>query len=149
MVLKRFLEYVKINTQSDENSETFPTTACQFDLARFLKDEMEKMGIKNVILDEYGYVYGEIESNIEEEVPTIGFIAHMDTSPDLTGENVNPRVIENYDGEDIVLNEEYTMKISDFPELKSYKGKTMVVTDGTTIDSGSYDIWPGKSQQCQ
>ena len=129
----RLIRYVKVDTQSDPNSENIPSTQKQFDLARILKQEMIDMGMSDVILDEHCYVYGTIHSNIDKKVPTVGFIAHMDTSPDFSGENVNPRIIENYDGKDIKLNEERTIKVSEFPQFKNYVGNNIMVTDGNTL----------------
>ncbi len=134
-VLEKFLRYVAIDTQSDENSESSPSSAKQLDLARLLKKELEELGLKNVSLDEYGYVMAELPANTKKKVPTIGFIAHMDTSPDMPGANVKPRLIENYDGKDILLNKDLDLwiRVSDFPEIRQYKGQTLIVTDGTTL----------------
>lgn len=134
-LVERFLKYVKIDTKSDPNSDSCPSTKKQLDLARVLVDELEKLGLKNVSMDDNGYVMATLPSNIDKEVPTIGFIAHMDTSPDMTAENVKPRIVKNYDGEDIVLNEEKNIVLSpkDFPELKNYKGEDLITTDGTTL----------------
>lgn len=139
-VLERFLRYVKIDTQSDEESSTFPSTGKQFHLADVLYQELVDMGVTDLVYDrEFCYLYASIPSNLPEEqaekVPAIGFIAHMDTSPQVTGTNVRPRVVENYDGGDIVLNEERQIVLSpeDFPQLSSYKGRSLVVTDGTTL----------------
>lgn len=134
-LLEKFLRYVKVETKSDENTGTTPSTKGQWDLAKILVDELKAMGVEDVTLSEYGYVYASIPSNMDKEVPTIGFISHMDTSPDMTGENVNPQIVKNYDGEDIVLNKELKVVLSpkQFPELSSYKGKTLITTDGTTL----------------
>lgn len=132
-VQERFIRYCKINTQSDDESNTVPTTKNQFDLANLLKEEMIQIGVQDVILDEHCYLYGTLPSNLDEEVDTIGFIAHMDTAPDFSGENVNPRIIENYDGQDIPLNSEVTMKVEDFSQLKNFIGKDLIVTDGNTL----------------
>lgn len=134
-LLEKFLKYVKVDTKSDENTGTTPSTKGQWELAKILVDELKSMGVKDVTLSEYGYVYASIPSNIEKEVPTIGFISHMDTSPDMTGENVNPQIVKNYNGEDLVLNKELNVVLSpkQFPELSSYKGKTLITTDGTTL----------------
>lgn len=131
----RFLNYVKINTMSDPNSSTHPSTKCQFNLGKMLVDELIDLGVDNAYMDKYGYVYGYIPSNSKKEIKTIGFISHMDTSPDLTGENVNPSLKFNYDGKDVVLNEEknITLKVSEFPFLEKRKGETLIVTDGTTL----------------
>ena len=136
-VVERFLKYVTYNTQSDEESSTVPSTEGQLVFARALKEELEGIGLKEVSLDEKGYLMATLESNLGEdkEVPTIGFIAHMDTSPDMSGENVKTQLIKNYDGGDIVLNEEEGIILSplDFPELKDYVGRDIITTDGTTL----------------
>jgi tripeptide aminopeptidase len=134
-VIERFLRYVKIDTKSDPNSDTCPSTEKQFNLANELVKELKEIGLQDVSVDENGYVMATLPSNTDKEVPTIGFIAHMDTSPDMSGENVNPKFIENYDGGDIILNEEDNVILSprDFPELKNYMGKTLITTDGTTL----------------
>lgn len=131
----RFLNYVKINTMSDPNSTSHPSTKCQFNLGKVLVDELIDLGVTNAYMDKYGYVYGYIPSNSKKDIKTIGFISHMDTSPDLTGENVNPRIIFNYDGEDVILNEEknIVMNVKEFPFLKNRVGETLIVTDGTTL----------------
>lgn len=131
----RFLNYVKINTMSDPNSTSHPSTKCQFNLGKVLVDELLDLGVTNAYMDKYGYVYGYIPSNSKKDIKTIGFISHMDTSPDLTGENVNPRMIFNYNGEDVVLNEEknIVMSVKEFPFLKNRVGETLIVTDGTTL----------------
>lgn len=132
-VQERLIKYCKVNTQSDPNSETVPSSQRQFDLARMIKNEMEEMGMIDVVLTEQCYLYGTIPSNMDEEVETIGFIAHLDTAPDFSGENVKPRLIENYDGQDIPLNDEVTLGLNDFPFMSQYKGKDLIVTDGTTL----------------
>ena len=136
-VIEKFLSYVKIDTQSDENSTACPTTAKQHDLAKLLVRELEEMGAEEITYDkEHCNVYASIPATGGfEDRPVIGFIAHMDTAPAVTGENVKPRIIENYDGKDIVLNDEKSivMKVSDFPELTEYTGKKLIVTDGTTL----------------
>lgn len=136
-VIEKFLNYVKIDTQSDENSTACPTTAKQHNLAKLLVKELEAMGADEITYDkEHCYVYATVPATKGcENRPVLGFIAHMDTSPAVTGENVKPRIIENYDGKDIVLNEEknIVMKVSDFPELVEYTGKRLIVTDGTTL----------------
>lgn len=136
-VIEKFLNYVKIDTQSDENSTSCPTTAKQHNLAKLLVKELEEMGAKEITYDEeHCYVYATVPATAGcEDRPVLGFIAHMDTAPAVTGENVKPRIIENYDGKDIVLNEEknIVMKIKDFPELTEYTGKRLIVTDGTTL----------------
>lgn len=134
-VIDRFLSYVKIETTSDPNSSTYPSTATQKPFLEMLKKECEELGMTEVTMDEYGYVMATIPATTDEEAPVIGFIAHVDTSPDMSGKDVKPRIIENYDGSDIVLNEELSIytKVADFPELKDYIGKTLIVTDGTTL----------------
>ena len=131
---ERFLKYVAINTRSDENSETFPSTAVQWDLLNALVEEMKLLGLEDVTIDKYGYAMGTIPATKgKENVPVIGFLAHVDTAPDMSGENVRPRIIESYDGEDIVLNNALTMKVAEFPELKRFIGHTLIHTDGTTL----------------
>ena len=135
-VLERFLKYVKIDTASSEDAvDVFPSTKKQFDLGRLLVEELKEIGIEAELDEKYGYVYASIPSNADEELKSVGFIAHMDTSPAISGTDVKPRIIENYDGEDIVLNEVQGVvtAVKDFPELKTYIGKTLVVTDGTTL----------------
>lgn len=133
-LLERFLRYVKVNTKSDERSETTPSTACQLDLARILKDECEKMGLTEVTLDDKGYVMATLPSNIKEDAPVIGFIAHMDTSPDFKGEGVNPQIVE-YNGGNIYLNKDINIYLSEsnYPVLKNLIGETIITTDGTTL----------------
>ena len=134
-VKEKFLRYVAVDTQSAE-SENVPSTEKQFTLARILQDELQAMGAEGVRMDEvHAYVYGYVPSTLQQDVPTLGFIAHMDTSPALTDENVKPRCIPNYDGKDICLNEDLQifMRVKDFPELPGYAGKELIVTDGTTL----------------
>ncbi len=130
---ERLIRYCKINTQSDPDSGTHPSAEREFDLARLLVQELKELGLTDVLLDEHGYVYAHLPSNLDRPVRTVGFIAHMDTAPDFSGEGVNPRVIEHYDGGDIVLNEQRTTQVKDFPHMKELKGKTLIVTDGTTL----------------
>ena len=131
---ERFLKYVAINTRSDENSESFPSTAVQWDLLNALVEEMKLLGLEDVSIDKYGYAMGTIPATPGKEgAPVIGFLAHVDTAPDMSGENVRPRIIDSYDGEDIVLNNALTMKVADFPELKRFIGHTLIHTDGTTL----------------
>ena len=131
---ERFLKYVAINTRSDENSETFPSTAVQWNLLNALVEEMKLLGLEDVTIDKYGYAMGTIPATKgKENAPVIGFLAHVDTAPDMSGENVHPRIIESYDGEDIVLNNALTMKVAEFPELKRFIGHTLIHTDGTTL----------------
>ena len=133
-LLDRFLRYVSIDTQSDENSGSQPSTAKELDLLSMLRDELLDMGIE-ATLDEYGYVMASIPSNIEKEVPAIGFIAHVDTSPDASGKDIKPQVIKDYDGGDIPLKgvEGLALRVSEFPEMSEYKGQTIITTDGTTL----------------
>ena len=134
-LLDRFVKYVKIDTQSDENSKFCPSTNKQLNLANKLVEELKNIGLQDVCLDENGYVTASLPANIDKKVPTIGFIAHMDTSPDMTGTDVNPQIVENYYGEDIVLNNEKNIILSpkDFPKLKNYVGQTLITTDGNTL----------------
>ena len=133
-VTSRLLKYVKINTISDPKSETLPSTQIQFDLAKILVEDLTEIGVKDASLDENCYVMGSIPGNAEN-APAIGLIAHMDTSPEFSGENVKPQIIEDYDGNDIVLNKDLNivMKVSDFPYLADFKGHTLITTDGTTL----------------
>ena len=133
-ILDRFLRYVAIDTQSDENSESQPSAAKELDLLKLLCNELNDMGVE-ATLDEYGYVMGTLPSNIDKKVPAIGFIAHVDTSPDASGANVKPQIIENYDGSDIALKgvPGLYLKPSEFPELLAHKGETIITTDGTTL----------------
>jgi len=136
-VVERFLRYIKVDTRSDENSQSFPSTEKQKNLGRILYDEMVQLGVSDVVFDEeFGYVYGKIPANDGGKSPkTIAFIAHMDTAPDISGANVNPQFVENYHGQDIILNAEMGVKLETkkFPELKEYIGKTLITTDGTTL----------------
>ncbi|NLV88740.1 MAG: peptidase T [Tissierellia bacterium] len=134
-LVNRFLNYVKYDTTSDESSTSVPSTNSQLEFAKILYEELKEIGLSDVSIDENGYVMATLPSNIEKDVPTIGFIAHMDTSPDMSGKNVKPKIIRDYDGKDIVLNEEknIVMKVSDFPDLKDYIGKDLITTDGTTL----------------
>ena len=133
-ILDRFLRYVSVDTQSDENSESQPSSAKQLDLLRMLRDELTAMGVE-ATLDEYGYVMAKLPSNIDRKVPAVGFIAHVDTSPDASGANVRPQIIENYDGGDIALKgvPGLYLKPSEFPELLAHMGETIITTDGTTL----------------
>ncbi len=135
-LLNRFLGYVKTNTQADSQSNTYPSTAVQIDFAKKLVEECTRLGLKDVTLDEKGYVFATLPSNITESVPIIGFIAHMDTVPDYPGNNVKPQVIENYGGGDIGLNSEVILSPVQFPVLKDLIGNTLITTDGTTILGG-------------
>ena len=134
-VLDRFLRYVSYDTQSKEEEEAIPSTSSQLALAKLLRDELTQMGAAQVRMDEHGYVYAKILSNTSRSVPALGFIAHMDTSPALSGRDVKPQLVKNYDGGDICLNHDLGIVLSpaDFPELLEYKGQTLVTTDGTTL----------------
>jgi len=134
-VVERFLGYIKFDTKSDEESETVPTTFGQKVFGAELISELKKMGISDIEIDDKGYTYGTLPSNMDKEVKTIGFIAHVDTSPDMSGRNVNPRIVKDYDGGDIVLNEQENIVLSpkEFTELPMYKGKDLIVTDGLTL----------------
>ncbi len=134
-VVERFLRYVKIDTQSDHHSEIHPSTAKQLDLAHLLMDELKGLGLIEIEMDKYGNVTATLPSNVDRAVPTVGLLAHMDTSPDLSGANVNPQLVEKYSGGDIVLNQAQKIILSpkEFPDLKAYVGKTLITTDGTTL----------------
>ena len=134
-ILNRFISYVTIDTESDPNNPAFPSTEKQWDLAKVLAKELESIGMTDVTLDDNCYIMATLPSNLEYDVPTIGFVAHIDTSPDFTGKNVNPQIHENYDGKDIVLNKEENIVLSSdyFDDLLQYKGQTIVTTDGTTL----------------
>ena len=132
-LVKRFLKYVSFDTQSDDNSKETPSTSKQLLLGKYLVNELKSIGCKDVLLDQYGIVYASIPSNSNEKLPSIGLIAHMDTSPDCSGANIKPRVINKYDGSDIILNESTIMKVSDIPSLKDNIGEDLIVTDGTTL----------------
>ena len=133
-ILARFLRYVSIETTSDENSESQPSTVKQLNLLKMLCDELRSMDVK-AELDEYGYVMATIPSNVDHDVPVIGFMAHVDTSPDASGANIKPQIIQNYDGGDIVLNKDknLVLRASEFPEIQHYEGQTIITTDGTTL----------------
>ena len=134
-ILDRFLTYVKIDTESDPNSQTTPSTEKQWTLAKLLAKELENIGLKDVSIDKNAYVMGTLPSNVDHDVPAIGFISHFDTSPDYTAANVSPQIIENYDGKDIILNKEKDIILSPdyFEDLLQYKGQTLITTDGTTL----------------
>ncbi|MBQ7361191.1 MAG: peptidase T [Bacteroidaceae bacterium] len=134
-MLQRFLKYVTFDTESIDDNTTVPTSEGQFVFARYLKEELEKMGLTEITLDDKGYLYATLPSNSTKEIPTIGFISHLDTSPDMSGKNVTPRVVKAYAGGDIVLNKEHNIVLTtnDFPEVEDYKGNDLVVTDGTTL----------------
>jgi len=134
-LLNRFITYIKIFSTSDAESETTPSTERQWDIANYLHKELQELGLEDVSIDDKGYVFGFIPSNIEEKVPQVGFIAHYDSSPDFNGENVNPQIWENYDGQDLLLNKEtgFTLSSTKFEALKKYIGQTIITTDGTTL----------------
>jgi len=134
-LIERFTSYVKVDTQSDESSETCPSTEGQWTLLHMLEKELKQIGMDEVTLDENGYLMATLPSNTDKTVPTIGFLAHVDTATDFTGKNVNPHMVENYDGGEIVLNEalKVVMSPKDFPSLADYKGHTLITTDGTTL----------------
>jgi len=134
-IIQRFTSYVTIDTESDPKSDKTPSTDKQWDLANKLTDELKEMGMSDVSIDENAYVMATLPSNVAHEVPAIGFVSHFDTSPDFTGKNVKPQIVENYDGKDIVLNEEEDIVLSPdyFEDLLLYKGQTLITTDGTTL----------------
>ena len=134
-LVERFLRYVSFDTQSDENSGVTPSTPKQMVFAQYLKGELEALGLEEIELDEHGYLYATLPANTDKEVPTIGFIAHMDTSPDMTGAGVTPRIVHDYDGSDIVLCEEENIVLApaQFPELLDHKGEDLIVTNGKTL----------------
>ncbi|MFD2210578.1 peptidase T [Virgibacillus halophilus] len=134
-IIQRFTTYAKIDTQSNEDSQSTPSTPGQWDLLRVLEEELKDIGMADVSTDENGYLMATLPANIDKDVPTIGFLAHVDTATDFTGENVNPQIIENFNGEDITLNKELGIVLAakDFPELPGYKGHTLITTDGTTL----------------
>ena len=132
-IVDRFLKYVSFDTQSSEDSNSVPSTSKQLLFAQYLKDELKAEEFDDVEIDDMGYVYATLKSNIKKKVPTIGFISHYDTSPDCSGANVKPRIIKNYDGSDVLLSEGIIMTTSKFPELLSHKGEDVIVTDGHTL----------------
>jgi tripeptide aminopeptidase len=134
-LIKRFISYVTVDTESDPESNTTPSTTKQWDLANMLVDELTAIGMQDVTIDDNAYIMATLPSNVDHTVPTIGFVSHFDTTPDFTGKDVNPQIIENYDGGDIVLNKEQNIVLSpsDFDDLLLYKGQTLITTDGTTL----------------
>lgn len=132
-VIERLVRYAKIDTQSDFNSDTTPSTMKQFDLLNILKDELAAIGLTDITLDENGYLFATLEANTDKSVPTIGFLAHVDTTTDYTGTNVQPQRIDNYDGEAITLTNGLVMSPDYFPNLKNYVGQTLITTDGNTL----------------
>ena len=134
-VVDRFLKYVKFDTESSTETGATPSTPGQMVLARELEKELYEMGLEDISLDEKGYIMATLPANTDKKVPAIGFVAHMDTSPDLTGKDVNPQIVKNYDGKDIILNKELNIVLSpnDFPEMQDYVGQDLIVTDGKTL----------------
>ncbi len=134
-IIDRFISYVTVDTESDPNSNTTPSSGKQWDLAHQLVEELKVIGMQEVSIDEHAYIMATLPSNVNHDVPTIGFVAHFDTTPDFTGANVNPQIISNYDGGDIVLNKELQIVLSPnyFKDLLQYKGQTLITTDGTTL----------------
>ena len=132
-ITERFLNYVKFDTQSSEESETVPSTSKQLIFAAYLRDELKAEGFDDVEMDDMGYIYATLKANTKKDIPTIGFISHYDTSPDCSGKDVKPRIVENYDGGDIVLSEGIVSSPKKFPELLAHKGEDLIVTDGHTL----------------
>lgn len=134
-VIDRFLKYVTFDTQSDENTGVTPSTEKQMVFAKYLKEELEKLGLEDISLDDNGYLFATLPANVDRPVPVIGFIAHMDTSPDMSGAGVKPRIVEKYDGKDIVLcnKDNIVLSPAQFPELLDHKGEDLIVTDGHTL----------------
>ncbi|MEE4178219.1 MAG: peptidase T [Bacteroides sp.] len=135
ILLERFLRYISIDTKSDPESTTFPSTKKQFDLANLLVKELKELGLEDAHVDENCYVMATLPANTDKDIPVIGFVAHVDTAPDMDGHDIKPQIIKHYDGKDILLNKEKDMwlKVGDFPELAKYKGQTIITTDGTTL----------------
>ena len=131
-IIERFKRYIAVDTKSDSDSETVPSTKGQLKLGKILVEELKELGLENVVQDQNGYIYAELPANIDRELPTIGFIAHLDTSPDLEGEVLNPQLVD-YQGGEIKLNEQYSLSPAEFPALEELKGKTLITTDGTTL----------------
>lgn len=134
-VVDRFIKYVKFDTESDTETGVTPSTTGQMVLARELEKELREIGLEDITLDDNAYLMATLPANIDKNIPTIGFIAHLDTSPDLTGKNVNPRIVKDYDGKDVILNKDTNIVLSpnDFPEMLDYKGQDLIVTDGNTL----------------
>lgn len=134
-LLDRFLDYISYDTQSDEETNMTPSTPGQMVFVKHLREELETMGLEDISLDDNGYLMATLPANTDKKVPTVGFIAHVDTSPDMSGKHVKPRIVKNYEGDDIVLNTEQNIILSpkEFPELLDYKGQDLIVTDGTTL----------------
>jgi tripeptide aminopeptidase len=134
-ILNRFISYIKIESQSDPSSLDTPSSKSQWNIANKIVDDLKKIGLTDVVIDKNAYIYATLPSNSDKNCPTIGFISHFDTSPDFTGTNINPQIIKNYDGNDIILNKEKNIILSSdyFSEIKQYKGQTIITTDGTTL----------------
>ena len=132
-LVERFINYTKFDTQSSEDSQSVPSTAKQLEFAKYLKKELEDEGLTDVEMDDMGYVYATLKGNTKKKTPTIGFISHMDTSPDASGKDIKARIIKNYDGKDIELSPGIISSVEKFPELKAHKGEDIIVTDGTTL----------------
>lgn len=134
-LVEKFLQYVKIDTTSDSKSQSCPSSEIQWNLAKIIVKDLEEIGLVDISLDENGYIMGTLPSNTQKDIPTIGFIAHMDTAPSFNGNDIKPRIIDNYDGNDIILNSDLniSMTVKDFPELKKYVNQKLIVTDGTTL----------------
>lgn len=132
-LIERLVRYAKIDTQSDAFGEICPSTPGQWDLLHVLQKELEEVGLEDITLDENGYLFATLPANTEKDLPTIGFLAHVDTATDYTGKNVKPQRIDAYDGKDIQLNKDTIMSVQDFPELSQYEGHTLITTDGTTL----------------
>jgi tripeptide aminopeptidase len=134
-VTDKFLRYVSYDTQSDDSTDSYPSDKKQLVLLNLLVDELKSLGVSDANIDEYGYVTATVPSNVNKKMPVIGFLAHADTSPDMSGADIKPRIIKDYDGGDIVLNKEkdICLNVADFPEMKDYKGQTLITTDGTTL----------------
>jgi len=132
-ITERFINYTKFDTQSSEDSQTVPSTSKQLIFAKYLKEELEREGFSDVELDEKGYIYATLKANTKKDVPTIGFISHYDTSPDASGANIKARIVNNYDGGDIILSEGIVSSPGKFPELKAHVGEDLIVTDGHTL----------------
>ena len=132
-VEERFLEYIKIDTKSDETTKVTPSTKGQLEFGKVLASELKNLGLSDVKISNDGYIYATLDGNLDKKIPTIGFIAHMDTAPDMDGKCVNPKIVENYDGKDINLNDSVILSPEFSPELKGYIGQTLITTDGTTL----------------
>ena len=134
-LVERFLDYISYDTQSDEETNMTPSTPGQMTFVKHLRDELEKMGLEEISLDDNGYLMASLPANIDRDVPVIGFIAHVDTAPDMSGKHVNPRIVKNYDGKDITLNEkeQIFLRPEEFPDMLDYVGQDLIVTDGTTL----------------